>query len=384
MKKVTDFHENQPNILPKQDSIPKVLSLTSGFGGVFGLLITILVFSLNGFQGPIFLYFLGVPIFCALIAGLAGLSSLYLDRFSKKHGLTNSKKWQFIGIVIAILLAMTFGLSTAAYFGFLNVKEQLPFILTTSIIGLVFGIVITIVDERLWNMRRKVLILELKNKYLAELAEKDHRLQETAKNLIVAEERNRMARELHDSISQGIHGIIYTSHTLKQHLHPEDQKAKAILEHLITTSETTLNELRAMILELKPSLLEERGLAEALKLHCQLFAERLKIKCLLNLDQFERATPQQEMAIYRIVQEALANIQQHAEANEVNIYLTQEGTNLKLIIKDNGKGFDMEGIKHGNGLCNMESRCQENDGTLRIKSIPDQETTIEAVFPIFK
>lgn len=186
---------------------------------------------------------------------------------------------------------MTLSLLVTAYIGLLNIKEQLPLIAAVSVIGFFFGIIITIVDDRLWNMRHKVLALEYENKYLAELAEKNQQFKEATKNLIITEERNRIARDLHDSISQGIHGIIYSIHSVKQHLHPEDQTAKAILGHLLTTAETTLNELRTMILELKPSLLEEHGLIGALQLHCQLFTERLKVKCLLSLDKVEEIPP---------------------------------------------------------------------------------------------
>lgn len=384
MKEVTDYHENQVNILPVQDSIQKTLGLTTGLGGAFGLLITTLIFSRYGFPDSVYSYFIGIPFFCALIAGLAGLSSLYLDRILLKLGLTDLKKRGFLGIAFSILVAISVSLLLSSHFGFLDNEEQLPFIFTTFIIGLVLGMVVSIIDDRLWNMRRKVLALEMKNKYLAELAEKDRQLRETTKNLIIAEERNRMARDLHDSISQGIHGIIYSAHSLKQHLPSEAEQTEKILEHLLITAETTLDELRAMILELKPSLLKEHGLAEALKLHCELFAKRLKITCNLSISENDELTPQQEMAVYRIVQEALANIQQHAGADEINVNLFSEENNLKLIIKDNGEGFDIKEIKHGNGLDNMESRCLENNGVFKIESIPHAGTTIEAIFSFLK
>lgn len=379
---VSKLPEKQSNTLSKQDSIQKVLIQTTGFGGAFGLLVTILTFSRYGFEEPVYLYLTGIPLFCALIAGFAGLSNVYLDRFLLNHGPANSKKKQLIGVGLTILISMFLGLSAAAYLGFFNLKEQLPFIVTTTIIGLVLGMIVAIIDDHIWNIRRKLLTLEMENKYLAELAEKDRQIQETTKNLIVAEERNRMARELHDSISQGIHGIIYTAHSLKEQLPEEDNKTGKILEHLLTTAEITLNELQAMILELKPSLLEKRGLTEALKYHCELFTQRLKIKCILSIGDICEITSRQEMAVYRIVQEALSNIQQHAGANEVTINLFQEGDYLKLIITDNGRGFEMKGINHGNGMYNMESRCLENVGNLRVESIPGRGTKIKAIFQI--
>lgn len=367
-----------------EENIGKVLIQTGGFGGIFGLLVTLLTFSRYGIEEPVYFYILGIPLFCASIAILAGIGNVYLDRFLRNHGLLNSKKRQLITIGLTIIIAIAVGLSTAAYFGFLNLKEQFSFIVTTIIIGFILGMAVAMIEDHLWNMRRKVLTLELENKYLAELTEKEEQLQETFKNLIIAEERNRMARELHDSVSQGIQGIIYTAHSLKEHLRPQEEQTEKILEHLFITAETTLNELRTMIFELKPSLLEERGLVEAVKLQCDLFAKRLKVKCNFTIGEISRITPQQEMAVYRIIQEALANIQQHAGADEINVNLFSEENNLKLIIKDNGKGFDLKKIKPGNGLENMESRCLENNGVFKIESIPHGGTTIEAIFSVLK
>jgi signal transduction histidine kinase len=384
MNRKTDLPDHQKTTLIKQENIGRVLIQTGGFGGIFGLFVMLLISSRHGFTEPIFFYILGVPLFCAIIAILAGLSNAYLDRFLQNHGLFNSKTRQPVTIGLTIIIAISIGLSPAAYFGFLNLKEQFSFVITAIIIGFILGMAVAMIDDYLWNMRRKVLTLELENKYLAELTEKDEQLQETFKNLIIAEERNRMARELHDSVSQGIQGILYTAHSLKEHLRPKEEQTGKILEHLLITAETTLNELRTMIFELKPSLLEERGLAEAVKIQCDLFARRLKVKCNFAIGKISGITAQQEMAVYRIVQEALANIQQHAGADQINVSLYMEENNLKLIIKDNGKGFDIKEVTHGNGLDNMRSRCLENNGVFSIESIPNEGTTIEAIFSVLK
>ncbi len=371
---------NKESILPEQDSIKKTLLLTIGFGGAFGLIVTVFVFSMHGFPAPFLFYIAIIPLFCAFVAGLAGISSVFINRLLLKIGVLNLIKRQIIGVIIVIIIAMTIGLWSAAALGFFKFNN-LPFVLTTSVIGFIFGVVILFVDRRLWKMRQQVLTLELENKYLADLAEKDQQLQEITKNLVITEERNRLARELHDSISQGLHGIIFTLHSLRKHIQTYDDRTKEIIDHLEITADTTLSELRAMIFELKPSLLEERGLIEALNLHCELFAKRLKVKCECNVDKVG-LTPQQEMAVYRIVQEALANIQQHAGANQVLVKLFSEANRVVLHIVDNGKGFIVEEIKRGNGLDNMIARCRENAGTLKIESQPGHGTKIDAVFTI--
>jgi signal transduction histidine kinase len=124
-------------------------------------------------------------------------------------------------------------------------------------------------------------------------------------------------------------------------------------------------------------------LAEALKIHCDLYAQRLKVGFQIQLERITGLSPAQEMAIYRVVQEALVNIQKHAAANRVLISLTAENENrIKLVVKDNGKGFNLELIQCGNGLDNMVSRCRENNGTFKIIAKHGAGTCIEAVFTI--
>lgn len=383
MNKDTSFQERKPDIGPEYNNIRKALTLTSGFGGAFGLFIAIIIASMNGFARPVLPYIFGVPIFCASIAGLAGIGSAWLNHLLIKNGVISPAVRQIIEIFIVVLLAITLSLSGAAYLGLINFKDKLPLIVTTATIGFTLGLIVAMVDYRLWKLRQQVITLEIENKYLTELAEKEQQLQKTSKNLIITEERNRMARELHDSISQGILGIIYAVRSLRQHLGAEDKRTMEILDHLEKTSDATLSELRAMIMELKPSLLEERGLAEALKIHCDLYAQRLKAEFQIQLERITGLSPAQEMAIYRVVQEALVNIQKHAAANRVLISLTAENENrVKLVVKDNGKGFNLELIQRGNGLDNMVSRCRENNGTLKIIAKPGAGTCIEAVFTI--
>jgi NarL family two-component system sensor histidine kinase LiaS len=135
-----------------------------------------------------------------------------------------------------------------------------------------------------------------------------------------------------------------------------------------------------MIMELKPSLLEERGLVEALKIHCELVARRLPIILNIQIEELSGLTLGQEIAIYRIIQEALANIQQHAEADRVDISIVNEKEQVRLTVRDNGKGFDKVKIQRGNGLNNMEARCKENGGSFKIITVPHEGTYIEATF----
>ncbi|MFP4661229.1 MAG: sensor histidine kinase [Halanaerobiales bacterium] len=247
-----------------------------------------------------------------------------------------------------------------------------------------------ILEYNSWKTKKKMLILELENRYLEELTEKDEILQEASKNLFITEERNRMARELHDSISQGIHGIIYSTKSLQNYLQKDKidiEQLKKIIEHLETTAEVTLGELRSMILELKPVLLEDKGLYKALVLLLDLFSKRQQIELTQEIEEIEELTPEQEVAIYRIVQEALTNIQKHSDADIVSVSLKKNQEGIKseerkiiLTIQDNGKGFDCDNYTEGNGLRNIRLRSEQNGGEIKIESHPGKGTLINVLF----
>ncbi len=243
------------------------------------------------------------------------------------------------------------------------------------IFGVIFAIVIAALEYYNWKVEQKMAILELENKYLEDLAAKDIMLKEATKNLLVSKERNKMARELHDSISQDIHGLSYGLSSLKNqmnNLEIEDEKVFKILNHLEKTVENTSEELKYMIKELKPAALEKNSLKDALFTHLELFEARQEIAVKKDIDDINELSPEQEYSIYRIVQEALANIQKHAEAKQVVLKLkklkVRNNDKVKLTIEDNGKGFKNDKIKRGNGLNNMELRSKQIGGRFEVES----------------
>jgi signal transduction histidine kinase len=138
-----------------------------------------------------------------------------------------------------------------------------------------------------------------------------------------------------------------------------------------------------MIMELKPALLEENGLTEALNLHCDLFARRQNVTVNLDIAEHLPLAPEQEVAVYRIVQEALGNVQKHSDADwaSVSLRAMNSGETVNLVVRDNGKGFDPGQPGYGNGLMNMRARCREAGGELTVESAPGEGTTIRASFP---
>ncbi|MFW6270612.1 MAG: folate family ECF transporter S component [Bacillota bacterium] len=220
---------------------------------------------------------------------------------------------------------------------------------------------------------------------ITEVTKKEERLKKANKNLIVTRERNRIARELHDSISQSLHGINYSIHSLKQMILDEVDYTDFtdILNHLEGTIEESLQELKNMISELKPTKLEGKGLCQALVTQCELFADRINIKLTHDIDDVKNMTPEQELAVYRILQESLTNIQKHSEADQVRIFLKEIKGKVFLTIADNGKGLNIN-FNQGHGLKNMKTRAFQNNGKLEAESLPGNGTVIRVAFDILE
>jgi signal transduction histidine kinase len=349
-------------------------------GAAFGLVIGIVFLLLNvvDFQP---LPFLGsLIVVTSLASGLAGLGGAFLDIQLEHWGLTNPALRSLVNFLVVASLTFGTAVLIVSRSGWLDVAQGLQnYALPGMFLGLVFGVLVAAISYRLDRVQQRVRLLEMENRYLTDMAEKDQLLQEAARNLAVAEERNSMARELHDSISQGIHGIVFSLHSLRRQL-GQGCEAEEILGHLEQTTQATLQEMRRLITELSPSPLENNSLEEALELHCELFSLRQQIPVELSLQYGGQLAPEQEAAIYRIVQEALANIQQHAGARHVEIALSDETERTVLRIQDDGCGFQPETAARGYGLTNMATRARQNYGEFQIRSQHGQGTVVDVVF----
>ncbi len=370
---------NKPNAVQwGREELRRAVVSSSLAGGAFGLVAGI-VFLLTGATDASPLLVLGgIMLITATFSGLAALVGSVLDHYLKQRVSSGALRTVLIFLgVSALIFGITLILITVS--GFEPVFPVQRYAYLGMFLGLIFGIVFAAVSYRLETIRQKMHLLELENRYLAELAEKDQLLREATRNLAVTEERNRMARELHDSISQGMHGIVFSLHSLRRQL-GEDQKPAEILGHLEATTQATQQELKRLIMELTPSPLEQSSLVEALQLHCNLFAQRLQTDLALDLNYDGGLSPEQEEAAYRITQEALANIQKHAAAGRVEVTLNQADNRVLLRIRDNGRGFAPDPDNKGHGLRNMATRARQNNGEFHLNSQPGKGTVIEVVF----
>ena len=196
------------------------------------------------------------------------------------------------------------------------------------------------------------------------------------------EERGRVARELHDSISQILVSVRYALDLTQRRLSMGDERAGESLGKGISSLTTAIQEVRRISRDLRPGTLDDLGLGPALKTLTDEFSERTGIRADLETVVFRnRLDDEAKTALFRVAQEALTNIERHSGATEVRVRLFGHRNGATLRIQDNGRGFHPDRARGGLGLRNMEERIAQLDGALRILSEPDG-TMIEAKVPL--
>jgi len=200
------------------------------------------------------------------------------------------------------------------------------------------------------------------------------------------EERGRVARELHDGISQILVGVRYALDTAKRRLEAGDARAGETLDKGLAHLSGAIQEVRRISRDLRPGVLDDLGLGPALKALAEDFGQRTGIETLFGTVVFRnRLDGEAKIALYRVAQEALTNIERHSGASRVTLDLRGHARGATLRISDNGRGIGQtEATKSavsGLGLRNMQERIEQLDGTLRILS-SKTGTVIEASVPL--
>jgi signal transduction histidine kinase len=207
------------------------------------------------------------------------------------------------------------------------------------------------------------------------------------KERAVAEERNRLARELHDSVTQALYGVALYAEAVAGHLALGNTgRAAAHLDQLQDTATEALAEMRLLVFELRPPLLEEQGLQATLRARLQAVEGRAGLRTDFEGYLEERLPLDVEEGLYRIAVEALNNALKHAQAQKISVHLYQpEPTTgaVSLVVADDGKGFDPATARGrgGLGLAAMGERAAAMGGRLRVRSERGSGTRIEVVWP---
>ncbi|MFZ6028476.1 MAG: histidine kinase [Chloroflexota bacterium] len=218
---------------------------------------------------------------------------------------------------------------------------------------------------------------------LAELRRREARLGDQVRALSIVDERNRLARELHDGVKQHLFSLAMTASALQDRAQAQPacmpEAMAEIVVQLKTTAQTAQHEMTRLIEGLRPASIQERGLAAALNDYTLLFGAREHLLIYLDVQGNDALLPLSVAeTFYLIAQEALHNVIRHARATRVDMKLQCLPEEACLIVRDNGAGFDQNQPHHGLGVSNMHERLLSVGGRLSIESFPGRGTTVIA------
>lgn len=225
----------------------------------------------------------------------------------------------------------------------------------------------------------------------AALALENARLYTRSHTLGMAEERIRVAREIHDGIAQGLTAISLNLEAADQMFRKKPEKAQSKIERALELSRENLENARRSVLDLHASALQELSLAEAIQRRTQQFlhdhSER-EMSGTFNADSmYGRLSSRMELSLYRIFEEALDNISRHSGATHVDVTLARDGDDVLLSISDNGAGFDVDTVMSGHqpggkfGLVAVRERVRLLHGTLSVQSQDGAGTRLRVTVP---
>ncbi len=202
----------------------------------------------------------------------------------------------------------------------------------------------------------------------------------------VQAERTRLARDLHDSIKQQLFSINVSAAAVRERWEKDVAGARAALDDVQHSAQAALVEMDALLKQLRPDPLETAGLVEALREQCEALAFRTGAEVTTFFGELPPETQlplDTHVTIFRIVQEALANVARHARAGRVHVRLESEPAAqvLRLEVRDDGQGFEYATSSSGMGLANMAQRAQSLQGQIEINS-SGQGTTVQVTIPL--
>ena len=224
--------------------------------------------------------------------------------------------------------------------------------------------------------------LEQDEQDLAQLREYSTRLSDQVRALAVDEERERLARELHDGVKQHLFSLSMTASALRTRVESQPEVPEDVGEmvsEVESTAKTVQRSLTRLIEDLRPAPLQEKGLAAALNDYTLLFGAREHVLTYLDVQGNDALLPPSVAeALYRVAQEALHNVARHARATRVDVNLRCLPEQVVLTIRDNGVGFDVANMHRGLGLGNMQDRMMAIGGRLALESKIGTGTQVRA------
>jgi len=198
------------------------------------------------------------------------------------------------------------------------------------------------------------------------------------------EERQRMARELHDGLGPALASLSIRLLTIQRQLQRDDHPAAGEIGELAAQAQASVREIRRLIYDLRPVALDELGLVPALREHLARCEQEQGLIVEFAAEEGERLPATVETALFRIVQEAVNNVIRHAQARRLSVTLSRDAERVQLRIADDGQGFDAQLPRSGRhiGLWSMCERVEQLGGQFELTSAPGQGTTVTAALPL--
>ncbi len=220
---------------------------------------------------------------------------------------------------------------------------------------------------------------------LLSIAVERARLFSRSTRLGALEERNRLAREIHDTLAQGLAATTLHLESADALLDGEEpETVRKSLRRAIALTRSNLEEARRSVLYLRAAPLEERPLAEALEVLASRWEAETGIEASFEAVNGARPLPPSvEAALYRVCQEALANVARHAEANRATVRLVVTPERVRLVVEDDGRGFDVSQVPDDrHGIVGMRERARMLGGALELRSVPGRGTSVGVAVPL--
>ena len=213
-------------------------------------------------------------------------------------------------------------------------------------------------------------------------------VQEQEKEISVVAERNRIARDLHDGLVQYVYALGLQLEHARDLVATDPPAVSPVLTGAIQQTNHVLSEMRTFIYQLRPIIMREKEIGQWVVDLCGQFqqATGIVVEAQVGASAGRELSPEISIALFRIIQEALANIYKHASAKQATLVLEFRTDVVRLVIEDHGRGFDVDavsqpGIEHGQGLRNIHERVRELGANLKLESAPGAGTRLTATFP---
>lgn len=239
------------------------------------------------------------------------------------------------------------------------------------------------IGELGWQLNRLAAQWEEQVASLQRLSNHNAALAEQLQHTAVTEERQRLARELHDAVSQQLFAIAMTTAALKRLIEKNPQRAAQQIELVEEMAAAAQAEMRALLLHLRPATLQNKSLKEAIQDLLQELTRKNSLDITSEIEDVDGLPSGIEDHLFRILQESLSNTLRHAKASQIAVKLFTLQGQVRLRIADNGVGFDPEGEKFTSyGLRSMRERVAEVGGSLEIYSAVGKGTQVEVRIPL--